>query len=147
MTTFTKVPRDLYRHVESQAGEILPVLTGRMRSARPTEQFDLNWPYLLSGHASKAAVVAGLYCGMVDPPEHAWKTAVQTYCPRAWKLLQDTNATFENLQTGRIDAVLRSDVAALANTELGGYGVFVVMDVPAMVADIVGTLGQIPTFG
>ncbi len=41
--------------------------------------------------------------------------------------------------------MLCSRVAATANTELGGYAVFAVMDVPAAVAEVVGTLGDIPT--
>jgi hypothetical protein len=46
----------------------------------------------------------------------------------------------------RCEAVLASRVAATANTELGGYAVFAVRDVPAIFAEVVGTLADIPTF-
>lgn len=38
-----------------------------------------------------------------------------------------------------------ADIAAAANTELGGYAVFAVMDAPAVVAEVVVTRGGIPT--
>lgn len=144
--TFKEIPRDLYRQVEPEAGNVLPALKGRYRSYRPHDEFEPNWTYLLSGHASKAAVVAGLYNGLLDVPSHVWPKVVELYCPRAWRLLVEAGVTYEQWNTGRCPAELGSSAAAVANAELDGYEVFAVMDVPAMVAEIIGTLGTVPRF-
>ncbi|MFE0025472.1 hypothetical protein [Amycolatopsis sp. NPDC059021] len=146
MTTFTPIPRNLYRHAEPDAGEILPALTGRFKRHRPVEEFTPNWGYVLTGRASTTAVVAALYCGQTDVPEHGWREVMRLYCPTAWRLLTEAEVSFEQWNLGRCEAVLCSRVAATANTELGGYAVFAVMDVPAAVAEVIGTLGDIPTF-
>lgn len=145
MTTFTAIPHDLYRQAEPDAGEILPALTGRLRSSRPVEQFDPNWDYVLTGRASTVAVVSTLYCAQTVP-EHVWPEVLRLYCPTTWRMLTDAGISFEHWNTGRCEAVLCSRVAATANTELGGYAVFAVMDVPAAVAEVVTTLGDVPTF-
>lgn len=137
--TFKPIPADLYHRVEPEAGQILPPLTG-------AEAFAPDWDYLLSGNASKAAVVAGLHCGRMDPPEHAWSQVFLTYCPKASALLADAGVSFETWRTGRAEAVLESRVAAAANTELDGFAVFRVLDVPAMVATIIAELGAVPRF-
>ncbi|QWF85768.1 hypothetical protein [Amycolatopsis sp. CA-230715] len=146
MTTFTPVPRDLYRQAEPEAGEILPALTGRFTRDRPVEVFAPDWDYLLTGRASTVAVVAALHCGEHDPPDHAWPEVMRLYCPTAWQMLADADITFEQWYVGDCEAVLRNRIAAAANTELGDYAVFVMVDVPAMVAEIIGTLGAVPTF-
>ena len=146
MTEFKRIPHDLYRQAEPQAGEVWPALTGRLKSRRPREQFEPNWSYLLSGRASPTAVVAGLYCGHTDVPEHVWPEVMRMYCPTAWGMLTAAEVPFTDWQTGHCDAVLSSTVAAIANTELDHFNVFAVIDVPVMVAEIVGTLGGIPRF-
>ncbi|MFI5593514.1 hypothetical protein ACIA5G_51395 [Amycolatopsis sp. NPDC051758] len=146
MTTFKPVPRDLYRNAEREAGEVLPALTGRLKRYRPVEEFEPNWAHVLSGTASVVAVVAALHCGHLDVPERAWPEVLRLYCPTAWRLLSQAEVSFEKWNLGQCDAVLCATVAAVANTELGGYAVFAVMDVPAAVAQVVATLGTFPTF-
>lgn len=146
MTTFLPIPHDLYRHAEPEAGEILPALTGRDKRYRPVERFDPNWGYILSGRASTVAVVSALYCGELDVPERAWPEVLRLYCPDAWRMLAEAEISFEQWNSGRCEAVLGGRVGVTANTELGGYAVFAVMDVPAVVADVVGTLGAVPAF-
>jgi hypothetical protein len=145
MTTFTPIPRNLYHHAEPDAGEIRPALTGRFKRDRPVEQFDPNWSYVLSGRASTVAVVSALHCGEHDVPEHVWPEVLRLYCPTAWRMLTEVGISFEQWNLGRCEALLSGRVAATANTELGGYAVFAVMDVPAAVAEVIGTLGGIPT--
>ncbi len=130
MTTFIPIPPDLYRHAEPDAGAILPALTERLKRSRPVEQFDPNWGYVLTGLASTGAVVAALHCGQTDVPDHVWPEVMRLYCPTAWSLLTSSGVPFERWQVGRCEAMLHSRVAATANTELGGYAVFAVMDVP-----------------
>jgi hypothetical protein len=146
MTEFLPIPFDLYRRVEPEAGQVLPALTGRYRARRPREEFTPDWRYLLSGRASVEAVVAGLGCGTVDVPGHAWPAVLRTYCPAAQALLDQAGVSVEDWRTGRAEAVLSATVAATANRELGGDAVFAVMDVPALVADVVGELGTVPRF-
>jgi hypothetical protein len=146
MTSFTPIPDDLYRNAEPEAGEVLPALTGRLKRCRPVEEFDPNWTYILTGNASTVAVVAALHCGHTDVPERVWPEVMRRYCPTAWSLLAEAGISFEQWNLGRCDAVLCSRVAHTANTELGGYAVFAVMDIPAAVAEVVATLGEIPTF-
>lgn len=146
MTTYTPIPHNLYRHAEPDAGEILPALTGRLKRSRPVEEFDPNWGYVLTGRASTVAVVAALHCGQTDVPEHVWPEVMRLYCPRAWRMLAEAGISFEQWNLGRCEALLCSRVAATANTELGGYAVFAVLDVPAAVAEVIGTLGGVPTF-
>jgi len=146
MTTHTRIPNDLYRHAEPEAGEILPALTGRLKPRRPVEQFDPDWGYVLTGRASTVAVVAALHCGHTDVPEHVWPEVLRLYCPTAWRMLTEAGISFEQWNLGRCEAVLCSRVAATANTELGGYAVFAVMDVPACTAEVAATLGAVPTF-
>lgn len=146
MTTFMPIPWNLYHCAEPEAGEILPALTGRLRRSRPVEQYDPNWTYILTGNASIASVVAALHCGHTDVPERVWPQVLRLYCPAACRLLTDAGISFEQWNLGRCDAVLCARVAATANAELGGYAVFAVMDVPAAVAEVVATLGSVPTF-
>ncbi|MFK0244522.1 hypothetical protein ACIQUM_07475 [Amycolatopsis azurea] len=146
MTRFLDIPHDLYRQAEPAAGEILPALTGRLKSSRPTEQFAPDWDYVLSGQASVTAVVAALHCAYSDFPEHAWSTVMRLYCPIAWRLLTDAGVSFDDWNRGRCDADFCSRVGAAANAELDGYAVFAVMDVSAAAAEIVTTLGGMPTF-
>lgn len=143
---FKEIPRDLFRQVEPEAGEVLPALKGRLKPRRPVDEFVPDWSYLLTVKASKVAVVAGLENGWLGVPPHVWESVVRVHCPRAWKLLVDAQASFEQFQTGRVPAELGNAVAATANLELGGYMVFGVMDVPSIVAEIVGDLGALPTF-
>lgn len=71
---------------------------------------------------------------------------LETYCPQAWTLLLSAGVSYTQWNTGRCEAVLPNTVAATANTELGGYEVFPVIDLPGTVAAIVGELGHIPRF-
>ncbi len=146
MPTFPRIPHDLYRHAEADAGEILPALTGRLKRYRAVEQFHPNWTHMLSGTASTVAVVAALHCGPDDVPERMWPEVMRLYCPTAWRMLADAGVSFEDWNRGRCDAVLASRVGATANTELGGYAVFAVMDLPAVTAAVVAALGSVPTF-
>lgn len=145
-TVFIPIPEDLYRRVEPEVGEIQPPLTGRFRTYRPTEEFHPDWEFLLSGAASKEAVVAALHLGRTDPPEHAWKRVVEIYCPHATALLADAGVSYDTWRTGRADMVLTNTVAATANIELGGYAVFTVLDVPGMVSAIIDEVGTVPRF-
>ncbi|MBF6333506.1 hypothetical protein [Nocardia transvalensis] len=138
---FKPIPPDLYRTVEPAAGTIWPVTRYRRH-----EVFEPNWPYLLSGKASAAAVVAGLCCGDVDVPERTREAIMRIYCPRAWHLLTEAHVTYPEWAIGRSSIELGSAVAALANIELGGYAVHPVMDIAALTAEIIGGLGGIPTF-
>ncbi|QXV57434.1 hypothetical protein [Amycolatopsis sp. TNS106] len=146
MTRFLDIPPDLYHRAEPAAGEILPALTGRLKSHRSIEQFAPDWDYVLSGRASVTAVVAALHCASSDVPEHAWPTAMRLYCPIAWRLLTDAGVSFDEWDRGRCDANFSGRVGSAANAELDGYAVFAVMDVPAAVTEIVTTLGGMPTF-
>lgn len=146
MIDFKKIPPDLYRSVEPEAGTVLPPLKGRFAAQRPCEDFEPDWGYLLSGAASVEAVVAGLRCGMNDVPERIYERVLQTYCPNAWKLLSNAGFSYRDFYTGDITLGLGSAVAALANIELGGYAVFYVMDIPGTLAEIIAALGSIPTF-
>lgn len=92
-------------------------------------------------------MVAGLHCGHTEVPEHAWEGVLFRYCPKAFAMLTDAVATFEQWNTGQLNAALTNEIAAQANRELGGYDVFPVLDVAAVTADIVGALGVVPTFG
>lgn len=146
MTDFKPIPRDLYRHVEPEAGTVRPALTGRLRPRRPVDEFDPDWGYVLAGRASKQAVVAALCCGSADVPERVWPAVLRLYCPQAWALLAEAQVSFDEWNTGRTDAVLSSEVAATANSELDGYAVFASLDVPVAVAEVVAGLGQVPKF-
>lgn len=146
LSTFTPIPWDLYRHAEPEAGTILPALTGRWKAARPHEQFDPDWTYLLSGNASTIAVIAGLHCGSTDVPDHAWAHVLRLCCPAAATLLTAAGVTVEQWRVGRCPAPLGGEVAATANAELGGYQVFPVMDAAAVTAQVIAALGQVPRF-
>lgn len=95
MTTFTRIPPGLYRHAEPEAGEILPALTGRLKSYRPVEQFDPEWTYVLTGRASVVAVVAALHCSEHDVPDHVWREVMRLYCPTASRMLAAAGVSFE----------------------------------------------------
>ena len=146
MPNFIPVPDDLYRRAETEAGVIRPPLTGRLRSRRPRETFEPDWNYLYSGKASAIAVVAGLLCGETDPPEDSHEKMMRIYCPKAWSLLAQAEISHERWMTGKCAADIRNAIAITANTELGGYDVYVVTDIPALIAEIIGGLGGIPHF-
>ncbi|MCI2421139.1 hypothetical protein MOQ72_27215 [Saccharopolyspora sp. K220] len=120
---FKEVPRDLYRQVEREAGDVHPALTGRYRSRRPREEFDPDWEYLLTAQASKKAVVAGLCCATLDVPEYIPPLILEVHCPKAWQLLVNAGVSYEQWNTGHCPAGFQSTVAAVANTELDGYAV------------------------
>ncbi|MEU6562689.1 hypothetical protein [Nocardia nova] len=143
---FTPVPADLYRLAEPEAGVVRPALTGRLRNRRPRETFEPDWNYLYSGNASAIAIVAGLCCGVTDPPEGGHEKVMRIYCPKAWSLLIQAETSHERWMTGRCAADIRNAVAIAANTELDGYAVYLVTDIPALMAEIIGGLGGIPHF-
>ncbi|WP_067665598.1 hypothetical protein [Nocardia miyunensis] len=144
---FIPVPPDLYRAAEPEAGTVLPPATGRYKRQRPTEQFDPNWEFLLTGHASTTAVVACVTNSWVDVPERVWPEILRLYCPKAWAMLAGAGVSFESWQVGHCPAPLRGQVSATANMELGGYAVFVVMDLPDLEGYLVKAFGQLPHFG
>lgn len=144
---FMAVSPDLYRTAEPEAGTVLPPATGRYKRQRPTEQFDPNWEYLLTGRASTAAVVACVTNGWVDVPERVWPEILRLYCPKAWAMLAGAGVSFESWQAGHCPAPLRGQVSVTANTELGGYAVFVVVDLPELEAYLIDAFGQLPHFG
>lgn len=54
--------------------------------------------------------------------------------------------SFGQWNFGRCDAVLCAWAAATANTELGGYAVFAVLDVSTAIAEVIATLGCVSIF-
>ncbi|WP_116051514.1 hypothetical protein [Amycolatopsis palatopharyngis] len=78
--------------------------------------------------------------------EHTMTTTFTTTAHAHGSCSRTPTPRSKNSRPGASTWYSTSEVATLANTELGGYDVFVVMDGPATVADIVGTLGQIPIF-
>ncbi|GAB3901393.1 hypothetical protein GCM10029964_090110 [Kibdelosporangium lantanae] len=143
---FKQVPADLFHKVEPQAGEVLPPLTGRWRSRRPFAEFEPNWVYLLSGNASKAAVVAGLCCAQCEIPLDVCARLFRLYSPKAWNQLTADGASYNEFHFGRCTVELTNEVAAMANLELDGYYVYAMLDVPAAMTEIAGALGGVPTF-
>ncbi len=141
---FKPIPPDLYKSVEAEAGTILPPLKGRHK--RATEQFDPDWEFLLTGRASKAAVVACVSNSQVDVPERIWPRIVEIYCPQAWALLTAAGVSFEAWRVGESPAGVGSAVSAMANVELDGYAVFAVMDIGAMQDHLIEVFGQHPRF-
>lgn len=124
MPQFTPVPRDLYKQAEPEAGDILPALTGRMRSRRPFDEFDPDWEYILTGKASVAAVVAALCNNSAEAPEYMDERVFALYCPKAQAMLAANGVSYGRWVSGHCPGDLMDRVAAVANTELGGWAVF-----------------------
>jgi hypothetical protein len=121
---YRSVPPDLYRHVEPEAGEVLPVSRWRHR-----EEFLPNWAYIYSPRASVEAVVAALSCTTYVYEEN-WTKALGAHAPAALKLLAEKGCTLRQYCQGEIPVGLGPRVDAAINEALGGYNLIVLFPAP-----------------
>jgi hypothetical protein len=131
--TFRRVPPDLYRHVEPEAGEILPVTRWRRQ-----EEFCPNWAYIYSSGASKDAVVAALYCAKFVYEEN-WARALQAHAPAAMELLRSNGRTLRQYCVGDLPDGLGPRVDEAINHSLGGYSVIVMFPMAEPLAERVSS--------
>ena len=124
--TYRSVPPDLYRHVEREAGEILPVTRWRH-----CEEFVPDWGYVHSQRASVEAVVAALYCTPYVYEEN-WTRALQAHAPAALQLLADSRCTLRQYCQGEVPVGLGPRVDAAISEALGGYDLIVMFPAQEM---------------
>lgn len=140
---FRPIPADLYRTVEPEAGEVLPV-----SRYRRSEEFHPNWAHICSPAATVDAVVAALLQSADDVPDRIWERALQVHCPDAWALLTGNGWTWGQFNRGDVPAMSPTPnrIRNLINAELGGWAVVRCFPVADIAHAIESTLGALPEF-
>jgi hypothetical protein len=122
---YKPVAADLYRYVEPEAGEVLPVTRWRHE-----EEFCPDWAYICSPAASCEAVVAALYCSMYVHEQH-WAAALATHAPQAMALLSARGLSLRQYCQGQCPPDLGQQVDWAINEALGGFEVVSFYPAPA----------------
>jgi hypothetical protein len=142
MTEFITPTKALLTQLEPEAGDVLKPVPRRRRET----EFWPSWDYITSPAASVNAVVAALTLSAVDVPAERFAQVIATHCPRVNALLAEHCVSIDEVMTGRAMPEVTNLIAAVVNTELGGYAVMTVTDFTAMVAETIAQLGAVPTF-
>jgi hypothetical protein len=123
VSAFKQVPPDLFRRVEPEAGEVLPVTRWRHE-----EEFRPHWDYIYSAAASNDAVVAALCCSLYVYEEN-WARTLASHAPAAMRALRDHSLTLRQYCQGECPDDVGARLDQAINASLGGYLVVVLFPV------------------